>query len=110
MSDAHQHLAVEGQPLTEHERILRACDWSDYRKAYGCSPDPAELKREHILFCAGWDAGRRSEQEDPSKDERLARYMAMVTPLGYQSALNVVQQMTALIDAENRARSIGGAS
>lgn len=110
MSDAHQHLAVEYQPLTEEEAILRACDWSDYRKSYGTSANPADIKREHNLYKAGWDAGRRSERDDPSKDERLVRYMAMATPLGYQSALAVVQQMTELINAENRARSIGGAS
>lgn len=40
------------------------------------------------------------------KDARLARYMAMVTPLGYQSALTVVQEMTKLIDAETRARGV----
>ncbi len=62
MSDAHQHLAAEDQPLIDEERLMRACDWSDYRKAYGVSADPAELKREHILFCAGWDSGRRSER------------------------------------------------
>ncbi|MFJ4997145.1 hypothetical protein ACIP5T_03270 [Microbacterium sp. NPDC088619] len=67
MSDAHQHSAAEDQPLTEEERIIRACDWSDYRKAYGVSPDPTQLKLEHILFCAGWDAGRRSDWEERSK-------------------------------------------
>lgn len=40
----------------------------------------------------------------PEKDERLARYMAMATPLGYQSALTVVQEMTKLLAAEDIAR------
>lgn len=40
---------------------------------------------------------RASVESDPAKDERLVRYMAMVTPLGYQSALSVVQQMTLMI-------------
>lgn len=66
MSDAHQHLAAEDQPLTEHERILRACDWSDYRKAYGTSVGRAAIAREHALYKAGWDAGRRSGREERS--------------------------------------------
>lgn len=60
MSDAHDQTAVDEQPITEDEKLTRACDWSDYRKAYGVSADPDTLRREHILFCAGWDAGRRS--------------------------------------------------
>lgn len=42
----------------------------------------------------------------PEKDDRLVRYMAMATPLGYQSALTVVQEMTKLIDAETRAQGL----
>lgn len=66
MSDAHQKLPTEDRPLTEDERWARAADWSDYRKAYGVSADPKELRHEYALFCAGWNAGRRSrwDQQD----------------------------------------------
>lgn len=71
MSDAHQTLPAEDQPLTEDERWLRAADWSDYRKAYGSDPDPAKHGRDFRLFCAGWDAGRRStERENGCRDAR----------------------------------------
>lgn len=66
MSDAHQSLPAEDQPLTDEERLIRACDWSDYRKAYGADPDPVKLKHDHAMFCAGWDAGRRSNHADGS--------------------------------------------
>lgn len=60
---------------------------------------------EFDRWLAAHDAEVRAEAEgDPAKDERLVRYMAMATPMGYQSALTVVQQMTALIDAETRAK------
>lgn len=36
----------------------------------------------------------------PEQDERLVRYMAMATPLGYQSALTVVQEMTKMLATE----------
>lgn len=42
----------------------------------------------------------RKLQGEVSKDERLVRYMTLVTPLGYQSALTVVQEMTKLLVAE----------
>lgn len=41
-----------------------------------------------------------SEKYTPEQDDRLVRYMAMATPLGYQSALTVVQEMTKLLRAE----------
>lgn len=56
-------------------------------------------------WLAAHDAEVRAES-DPAKDERLARYMAMVTPLGYHSALTVVQEMTKLIQAETAARQV----
>lgn len=57
---------------------------------------------------AAHDAEARAGVEsDPAKDERLVRYMSMVTPLGYQSALTVVQQMTLMIQAETEARRAG---
>lgn len=66
MSDAHQKLPTEVEPLTEDERWVRAADWSDYRKAYGADPDPAKLRRDFEMFCAGWDAGRRTVHTDGS--------------------------------------------
>lgn len=61
MSDAHQSLPAEDNPLTDAERLSRASDWSDYRKAYGQHPDPTVNARDFRLFCSGWDAGRRSQ-------------------------------------------------
>lgn len=59
-------------------------------------------------WLAAHDAEVRAEAEsDPAKDERLVRYIAMATPLGYQSALTVVQQMTLMIQAETEARRAG---
>lgn len=54
------------------------------------------------------EKARQEEREryDPEKDERLARYMAMVTPLGYATATAAVEAMTQLIDAERRAEEI----
>lgn len=46
--------------LTNDENAAIACDWSDHRKAYGSDPDPEKHGRDFRLFCAGWDAGRRS--------------------------------------------------
>ncbi|AEI11835.1 hypothetical protein [Cellulomonas gilvus] len=34
----------------EQESIIRACDWSDYRKEYGATAE------QHVAFTAGWDA------------------------------------------------------
>lgn len=81
-------------------------------RAWFCDPTPwANPDRAGIDFdawLAAHDAEVRAEYEsDPAKDERFVRYMAMATPLGYQSALTVVQQMTALIEAETRARAAG---
>ncbi|KTR79138.1 hypothetical protein NS234_01850 [Microbacterium oxydans] len=59
-------------------------------------------------WLAAHDAEVRAEaQSDPAEDERLVRYMAMATPLGYQAALSVVQQMTLMIQAETEARRAG---
>lgn len=63
---------------------------------------------EFDRWLAAHDAEVRAEVEsDPAKDERLVRYIAMATPLGYQSALTVVQQMTLMIQAETEARRAG---
>lgn len=70
MSDAHQALPAEDRPLSDEERLIRACDWSDYRKAYGSDPDPEKHGRDFRLFCAGWDAGRRSGGDRPSPEGR----------------------------------------
>jgi len=68
MSDAHQKLPTEIQPLTEDEKWSRAADWSDYRKAYGQHPDPDQNARDFRLFCSGWDAGRRTVHGNGSRD------------------------------------------
>lgn len=44
--------------LTEDESNDLACDWSDYRKDYGISPDPHISSMEHLAFKAGWAAHR----------------------------------------------------
>lgn len=44
--------------LTEDESNDLACDWSDYRKDYGISPDPHISSKEHLAFKAGWTAHR----------------------------------------------------
>jgi len=72
-------------------------------RGHGTSDD--DLRAEFDRALAAHDAEvRASVESDPAKDERLVRYMAMVTPLGYQSALTVVQQMTLMIQAETEAR------
>ncbi|RBO78308.1 hypothetical protein [Nocardia puris] len=38
--------------MTEADRM--ACEWSDYRKAYGIGSDP--LTAAHKAFRAGWEA------------------------------------------------------
>lgn len=48
--------------LDQEERILAACDWSDYRKDYGVSADPDALRREHRAFIHAWMMGRRSSR------------------------------------------------
>lgn len=63
MSDAHQTLPTDTDPLAEEERLIMACDWSDYRKAYGQHPDPEQNARDFRLFCSGWGAGRRSGRD-----------------------------------------------
>ena len=45
-------------------------------------------------------------EADPAKDERLVRFMAMATPLGYQTALTAVQQMTLMIQEETNAERL----
>lgn len=62
------------------------------------------LHRAHLeQIEAAHDAEVRAEFEsDPANDERVVRYLAMATPLGYQSALTVVEQMTQLMDAQAR--------
>lgn len=46
----------------EDEHLAVACDWSDYRRDYGVSPDPEVMRREHRAFTAGWKAGRHGDQ------------------------------------------------
>jgi hypothetical protein len=38
-----------------------ACAWSDYRSAYGVSPDPHVAALEHKAFLAGWRAAQGEE-------------------------------------------------
>lgn len=48
--------------MTEDE-MARACEWADYRKAYGVSAE--HITAAHKAFIAGWDAARgRSHEED----------------------------------------------
>lgn len=68
MSDALPDLR---QPLTDDERTRAACDWSDYRKDYGVSADPAVRALEHAAFISGWTA-RHQETQSAYKDETLA--------------------------------------
>lgn len=46
----------------DDELLAAACDWTDYRKDYGVSSDPAIFQREHQAFLAGWQAGRHGDQ------------------------------------------------
>ena len=81
---------------------------ADSVTAHMFSPDAIYAVEAFDRWLAAHDAEVRAEAEsDPAKDERLVRYMAMVTPLGYQSALSVVQQMTLMIQAETGARRAG---
>ena len=57
MTDA---LPDETPEITENEKEIRACDWADYRKNFGENPDEKANHHDHRMFCAGWDAGRRS--------------------------------------------------
>lgn len=57
MTDA---LPDDAREMTTEEKEIRACDWSDYRKAFGEDPDRNRNKLDYMLFTAGWDAGRRS--------------------------------------------------
>lgn len=96
----------ERTPTTENIRncYVYATEGYDGSLAIPERQSNAEFDR----WLAAHDVEVRAEAEsDPAKDERLVRYMAMVTPLGYQSALTVVQEMTKLIDAETRARADG---
>lgn len=64
--------------LTEDEIAERACAWSDYRKDYGVSPDPAEARREWSLFCAGWDARHLSPMLTPAQRDTIDRVRQMI--------------------------------
>lgn len=64
MTDA---LPDDAREMKPEEKEIRACDWSDYRKAYGEDPDTRRNSFNHMLFCHGWDAGRRSAlPKDPA--------------------------------------------
>lgn len=64
--------------LTNDEIADRACDWSDYRKAYG-ERHPGDV----YVFKAGWDAGyylarRRAEQaSQPEVVETIEQLAAL---------------------------------
>lgn len=90
----------EYTPTTENVRSVFA---------HGGAGQTTERRRAMFnLWLAAHDAEVWAEAEsDPAKDERLVRYIAMATPLGYQSALTVVQQMTLMIQAETDARRAG---
>lgn len=90
----------EYTPTTENVRSVFA---------HGGAGQTTERRRAMFnRWLAAHDAEVRAEVEsDPAKDERLVRYIAMATPLGYQSALTVVQQMTLMIQAETEARRAG---
>jgi DNA-directed RNA polymerase subunit RPC12/RpoP len=92
--------------MTEHTPTLNhlRAEYLDLcTKRFGYSTQYAE---EWDRALAAHDAEVVAEFEsDPAKDERLVRYMAMVTPLGYQSALTVVQEMTKLLATEEIARA-----
>lgn len=96
----------EYTPTTEEVREAIS-EWAWARRMFR-----PELGQSDGLEADRWlaahDAEVRAEAEsDPAKDERLVRYIAMATPLGYQSALTVVQQMTLMIQAETEARRAG---
>lgn len=54
--------AGEGSGGESDDRLDAACDWSDFRKDYGVSPDPKVSDREYLAFQAGWTAGRHGDQ------------------------------------------------
>ena len=99
----------EFTPTTEQVRSTYAHDpEAEYRDPVGFPSMQRENLRAFDRWLAAHDAEVRAEAEsDPAKDERLVRYIAMATPLGYQSALTVVQQMTLMIQAETEARRAG---
>ena len=47
--------------LTQEDRELMACEWSDYRKNYGVSA--ASMAAAHKAFVAGWKAARGMSHE-----------------------------------------------
>ena len=82
-------------------------------EVYDNGSNPNALREARAVIArigdSAWAEDVRAEERekyDPAKDERLARYMALVTPLGYASALEVVNSMTALMDVEARANEI----
>lgn len=56
--------------LTEDERVERACDWSDYRKDYGISADPAISRLEHRAFNHAWQVAYTSKRPTPTGEPR----------------------------------------
>lgn len=54
------------RPETTDDKDDRACEWADYRKAYGVSTE--HMTAAHEAFCAGWDAARgHSHEEGPTR-------------------------------------------
>jgi hypothetical protein len=43
--------------LSEDEKLSMACDWADYRSAYGIGEE--RIATVHLAFKAGWEAGRK---------------------------------------------------
>lgn len=74
------------------------------RESYAREKDPEseELIRRRREEFDMWLESRDSSLL--ADDERIARYLSMVSVLGYQSALTVVGAMTSLINSENLAR------
>lgn len=55
-------VGVASHSADDDEKLVAACDWSDFRKDYGVSSDPELMQREHRAFLAGWQAGRHGDQ------------------------------------------------
>lgn len=83
------------------DRIERGGDSLVCFKAVGYRHVPLKDREAEIYDVA---LARSGDPADASGDERVARYLAIATPLGYQSALSVVGGMTRLIEAETDAR------
>ncbi|MGI6878811.1 hypothetical protein [Microbacterium sp. gxy059] len=100
------------QPFTPSVDEGRLVYMADGLRGLSVSASNEERRRYRDELRAEFDrmieAVRAEEREkySPEKDERLARYMALVTPLGYASALEVVNSLTAMVNAEARGDEI----